>query len=214
MQKNRVYVLASVLVTAALLFSVTGAFARSTEMLGNLGSVFAPKAQAVQSTDTPAPGDSQASKQEITGVVQAISDTSITVDGVVYNLASGETLNPDVKAGDTVKLEFFSASDGSLMVDSVDVVDAIQAGDDNSGAGSETEMEQEKDNDQDDDNSANTVETGDDNSSGQTGQNGGSAPEDNGGSHKSGDDKSNDSTHNSGGDDSSGSGSSGGGGND
>ncbi|HEY3311754.1 MAG TPA: hypothetical protein VGK00_08960 [Anaerolineales bacterium] len=206
MQKNRVYILASLVVTAALLFSVTGAFARSTEMLGNLGSVFAPKAQAVQSTDTPAPGDSQSSKQEITGVVQAITDTSITVDGVVYNLQGDEKLGSDVKLGDTVKLEVFSASDGSLTVDSVDVVDAIQPGDNNGGTGSETEMEQEKDDDQDDDNSANTVETGDDNSSGQSGQSGES--EQNSGSSHESNDKSG--SHSSGSDDSSGSGSSGG----
>ena len=72
---------------------------------------------------TPAPGVTPASKGEIIGVVTAIDATTITIDGVVYNLTTDPEME-NVKVGDTVKVEFTTAADGRLTAHEIEVAEA------------------------------------------------------------------------------------------
>jgi len=58
---------------------------------------------------------------EVVGVVTAMDLTTITVDGVVYNIAAFSEIKGAINVGDTVKLEFITNADGTLRVREVKV---------------------------------------------------------------------------------------------
>ena len=72
---------------------------------------------------------------EVTGTVTAITATSITVNGVAYNLAAGSEIDAGLKAGDTVKLEFVTNPDGTVSVREVKSGDQSGSTDDSNSSG-------------------------------------------------------------------------------
>lgn|GEM_PF-5629429 len=80
----------------------------------------APVAPAVPQVATPSatPGATAEAMddREISGVVTAIDASSITVDGVVYNLSPKSEMSAGIMVGDTVKLEYSTAADGTFIV--------------------------------------------------------------------------------------------------
>jgi len=83
-----------------------------------------------EASETPHPQDDN----EVLGVVTAIDATTITVDGVVYNLADFTEIEGTIQVGDTVKLEFITNPDGTLSVRAVKVADHSQDDRDNQGS--------------------------------------------------------------------------------
>ncbi|GAB4448145.1 MAG: hypothetical protein OHK0041_08360 [Anaerolineales bacterium] len=71
-------------------------------------------------------------EREIYGVVEALSDTSVTVSGVTYTIASFTEFKTIIAVGDQVKLHVIAASDGSLVVREIERT--TRAGDDNSNS--------------------------------------------------------------------------------
>lgn len=72
-----------------------------------------------EATETPDDQD----ENEVVGVVTAIDATTITIDGVVYNLADFTKIEGTIQVGDVVKLEFVVNPDGTLTVREVKVAD-------------------------------------------------------------------------------------------
>ncbi|MBI2757281.1 MAG: hypothetical protein HYX49_01225 [Chloroflexi bacterium] len=58
---------------------------------------------------------------EVVGLITAMDATTITIDGVVYNLAAFSKIDGSIQVGDTVKLEFITNADGTLTVREVNV---------------------------------------------------------------------------------------------
>jgi len=92
-----------------------------------------PAAQASSPSMTPPSGTPDPSatppakhddKNEVKGVVTAITETTITIDGVVYSLNANSEFSKDLKVGDTVKVEFSTASDGRLLIEEAEMVKA------------------------------------------------------------------------------------------
>ncbi len=87
----------------------------------------------VVSAGTPEPGDDNSSvnkpteapelQHEVAGTVTAISATSVTIDGHVYELAAGAEGLGNVKVGATVKVEFVTNADGTVSVREIKLAD-------------------------------------------------------------------------------------------
>ena len=112
-------------------------------------------APAISSTEAPLLLDVKSN--EATGVVQSITDTSITIGGQTYTFAPGAEIKGTVTAGTFVKLHFITNADGSLSIREVEIVDPTQI---NAGAIDDNPGTQ----DLNDDNS-NSINVGDDSSS-------------------------------------------------
>jgi hypothetical protein len=97
-------------------------------------------------------------EQEIYGVVEALSDTSVTVNGVTYTIASFTEFKTIIAVGDQVKLHVIAASDGSLVVREIERT--TRTGDDNSNTNSNSNK---NDNDDDDNKNSNKNSNDDDN---------------------------------------------------
>jgi len=82
---------------------------------------------------TAIPGSTMVSN-EVIGVLEAISDTSITVDGQVYLLTPASQINDLLAVGDLVKVHYQVAADGSFEV--VEVSLSASMGNDNSNGNS------------------------------------------------------------------------------
>jgi hypothetical protein len=61
---------------------------------------------------------------EISGTVSAIDEATVTINGQVFNLAANAEGTSSVQVGDTVKLEFVTSPDGSVVVREVKLADA------------------------------------------------------------------------------------------
>lgn len=86
--------------------------------------------------------------QEVYGVVEAITEDSITIDGVTYNFADFTEFNGTISMGDQVKIEFIVNADGTLTVYEIEQEDDAA---DNSNFNSNS-----NDSDDDDDDNSNT----------------------------------------------------------
>lgn len=73
--------------------------------------------------------------EEITGVVTAVDASTITVDGVVYNLDSLSEVKGVVQVGNIVKLEFITNPDGSFTVSEVKASEQLGSLDNSDGSG-------------------------------------------------------------------------------
>jgi hypothetical protein len=82
-----------------------------------------------EASKTPEPGDDN----EVVGVVGAVDGGSITVDGVVYNLADSSEVKGAIQVGDQVKLEFVTNPDGTLIVREVKVANSTSGDQGSSG---------------------------------------------------------------------------------
>lgn len=67
------------------------------------------------SAETPSVSETHTAN-ELVGVVTAMDATTITINGVVYNLADLPSFAGTLKVGDTVKLEFITNADGTITV--------------------------------------------------------------------------------------------------
>ena len=121
-------------------------------------------------------------EQEITGLVSAISASSVTVDGVQYQFGSFTEIKDPIFAGDTVKLHVTVGADGSLTVREIEKISGTDMDNDNSNGNS-------NDDDGNDDN-GNDDNSNDDNS------NDDDSNDDNGNDDDSNDDNSNDNDSN------------------
>ena len=73
---------------------------------------------------------------EVTGVVEAITITSITVDGVVYNLADFTEFNGAIAVGDQVKIHVIVNADGTFTIREIEKTDGIGEDDGNNNGNS------------------------------------------------------------------------------
>lgn len=64
---------------------------------------------------------SEGNNGEVTGTISIVDASTITINGVVYNLATSSEIKGMLQAGATVKLEFVTNSDGTLSVTEVKV---------------------------------------------------------------------------------------------
>jgi hypothetical protein len=72
-------------------------------------------------------------EQEIYGVVEALSASSITVNGVTYTIASFTEFKTIIAVGDQVKLHVIAAADGTLVIREIERTSRTK-GDDNSNS--------------------------------------------------------------------------------
>lgn len=116
-------------------------------------------------------------EQEITGVVDAITAESVTVDGVTYQFASFTEFKDVVSVGDQVKLHVIVGMDGSLTIREIERTDGTGLGGDNSNDDNSNDDNGNDDNSNDDDDSnddnSNDDDSNDDNSNSGSNSNGG-----------------------------------------
>jgi len=101
-------------------------------------------------------------EQEIVGVVGAISDGSVTVDGVTYQLTATTELKDAIAAGDTVKLHLTVNTDGSLTVREIEMFGLTGVGDDNSNNSNSNVNDDNGNDDNDNDDNSNDDNSNDD----------------------------------------------------
>lgn len=130
-------------------------------------------------------------EQEITGVVSAITATSVTVDGVEYVFDASTEFKDPIFAGDTVKLHVLVGSDGSLTVREIEKISGTTIGDDNSNGNGNDDNSNGNSNDDNSNSNSN-----DDNSNSNSNDDHGN---DNGGGSNSNDDNSNSGSNSNGG---------------
>jgi len=114
---------------------------------------------------------------ETVGVLQEITASSITVDGVTYTLVTGAEVKGPIQVGDTVKIHFQPNPDGTFSVREVTPFDPNSAGSDDNGNDDSSDDNGVDDNSNDatDDNSnSNSNSNSDDNGGGNGGGNSGS----------------------------------------
>lgn len=101
-------------------------------------------------------------EQEIFGVVESITADTITIDGVVYNLADFTEFNGMIAVGDQVKVHVIVNDDGTLTIREIEKSNGTGIGDDNSNSNANV-----NDNSNDDNSNVNVNDNGnDDNSNG------------------------------------------------
>ena len=126
--------------------------------------------------DSNSNGGNSNDSNEVFGVVQAITSTSITIDGQTYDLQSGGEIKGPILVGDFVKIHIVQNADGTFSVREVGLSDASQVGNDDNGNDSNSNDENgNEDNENDSSNTGGSNE----NKSGNTNGNG----SDNGGGH-------------------------------
>ncbi|NUQ83413.1 MAG: hypothetical protein HUU11_01755 [Anaerolineales bacterium] len=106
--------------------------------------------------------DNTGAEQEFHGVVEAVTDTSITINGVTYTIADFTEFKDIVSVGDQVKIHVIVGADGALVIREIEL--SLGGDDDNSNDNSNGNS---NDNDDDDDNSngnSNDNDDDDDNS--------------------------------------------------
>lgn len=111
-------------------------------------------AQTPEITGTPATSLNQtsvSSDKEVTGVVNALTDTTITIDGVEYQLSSLTEFNGTLAVGDTVKLHLVVNADGSLSVSEIEKTTGTVSAD-NSNNGNDDNSGDDSSDDEHDDN--------------------------------------------------------------
>jgi hypothetical protein len=111
---------------------------------------------------TPEPGDDNPDDipdddQEVIGLVEEITDTTITIDGTVYQIPDFSEIDGTLAVGDQVKVHYSVASDGTLTISEIETAvesdEDTDADDDPDDDGDEDEGEdehEEEDEDEDD----------------------------------------------------------------
>lgn len=112
--------------------------------------------------------DNSNGSNEVFGVVEAITSTSVTIDGVTYDIQPGGEIKGTIQIGDLVKIHLVQNADGTFSVRELELSDSSQNGNDNNG----------------NDSNSNSGNGNDDNSSHSGGGNSGS--DDSGGGDNSG----------------------------
>jgi len=101
---------------------------------------------------------------EFNGVVDAITDTSIVIDGVEYNLADFTEIKDLVTVGDQVKIHVIVNADGTFTISEIELSSGDDDDDDNSNSNlnSNDNDDDSNDNSDDDDNSNDSNSNDDD----------------------------------------------------
>ena len=116
------------------------------------------------SNDTSAGG----TKTDTVGVVDAITDSTVTIDGVTYNLADFTEFKDLISAGDQVKIHIIVNSDGTLTIREIEKSDGTSIGDDNSNSNNnddDSNSNHNSNDDDDDDHNSNDDDSHDDDNS-------------------------------------------------
>lgn len=129
-------------------------------------------------------------ENEVVGVVTAMDETTITIDGQVYSLADFTEIKDTIQVNDTVKLHFIVNADGTLTVSEVELSDPSDIGDDNENDDNSNDDNENEDNSNDDnsnDDNSNSDDS-DDDDGGNSGSGGGGGDDDGGDDDDSGSD--------------------------
>lgn len=71
--------------------------------------------------------DAAGAGQEAYGVVEALTDSTITVDGVTYNLADFTEFKDIIAVGDQVKIHVIVNADGSITINEIEIAASLNA---------------------------------------------------------------------------------------
>ena len=121
--------------------------------------------------------------QELVGMVTDITDTTITIDGVVYNIADFTEFKDKVAVGDQVKVHVILNADGTITIREIEKSDQAGIEDNNSnsnGSGSDDNSNSNVNSNTNGDDHGN--DNGGNSGSGGSGNDNGSGKNDNGGS--------------------------------
>lgn len=89
-------------------------------------------------------------KQELVGVVEALTADTLVVDGVTFHIDGNSEIDEAVSVGSTVKVEYYVNEDGSFSLHEVEVDDDLN-GNENENQ-NENESEDENENESEDEN--------------------------------------------------------------
>ena len=108
-------------------------------------------------------------EQEVSGIVEAITTDSITIDGVVYMLADFTEFNDLIALGDQVKVHVIVNADGTFTIREIEKTTETGIGDDNSNSNgsddnSNSNGNDDNSNDNGDDDNGNDDNSNDDDS--------------------------------------------------
>jgi hypothetical protein len=146
------------------------------------------------STQTPSPASGNAF--EILGVIEAITDTSVTIGGVVYQLTNLSEVQGLLAVGDEVRIQYLVNADGTFAIRQIEL---RSLGEDNAnGNGNDNSNENANDDNSNDDNgngNGNDDNSNDDNGNDDNSNNDNSN-DDNSNDDNSNDDKGNDNNGN------------------
>jgi hypothetical protein len=106
-------------------------------------------------------------EQEVSGMVQAITTESITIDGVVYMISDFTEFKDLIVVGDTVKVHATASADGTFTVREIEKSSGVGDDDSSNSNGSDdsddsNENANSNDDDDDDDENENGNDDGDD----------------------------------------------------
>jgi len=124
-----------------------------------------------QGQDNQGPGTPEANG-EVKGLVTALDASTITVDGIVYNLANFSEVKGTLQIGDAVKLEFVTNPDGTLTVREVKLSSQQGSSQDSNQSDGSTNGDQNSGNNQGSDHNGGS-NSGSDGNGGSGGGNGG-----------------------------------------
>lgn len=145
------------------------------------------------STQTPAPATG--GDLEVVGVIEAMTDTSVTIGGVVYQLTNLSEVKGLLAVGDQVRIQYVVNVDGTLAIRQIEL---NSLGDDNAndnGNGNDNTNDDNGNDDNANDDNGNDDNSNDDNSNDDNG-NDDNSNDDNGNDDNSNDDNSNDDNSN------------------
>ena len=103
---------------------------------------------------------------EVTGIIEAVDDTSVTIGGVVYSLTDATETEGLLAVGEEVDIEFVDNGDGTFTAleienESEDVEDAEDA-DETEDAEDEDDVDEDEDDEDDDEQDDNSGDLDDD----------------------------------------------------
>lgn len=138
--------------------------------------------------------DSTTNEQEVSGVVGAISDTSVSIDGVEYGITGDTQINDVIVTGDQVKAQILINTDGTMVVSEIEKVDSVgtddnsngnanddQVGNSNGNSNDDDQVDNSNDNSSNDNSQVDNSNDQGDNSNDQSNDSGGNSNDDNGG---------------------------------
>lgn len=104
--------------------------------------------------------------QESFGVIEAITDTTITIDGTEYTVADFSEIEDSLAVGDQVKIHFIVNPDGTLTIREIELSDGLDDVDDEDGDVDDDDADDEDDADDDSDGGDSGSNDGDGDNSG------------------------------------------------
>jgi hypothetical protein len=105
------------------------------------------------SPDDDAADDQPGEDAHASGTIEALNDTSVTIDGVAYAIDGDTSLDDGLGVGVTARIEFFVQADGTLLAKEIETDASDDNGDDaeDNDADDDSEDEDTGDDEEDDD---------------------------------------------------------------